>query len=202
LLYGEHKDERRLEFEALLEWILERAKHPDKMFYPHMVVFGDLNLDFEQPEVDRPRITKHLKSINSAELSAKRAAALNLPFLDVHPGQTEVCRTNARQDQTFDQIIFVSRDPRLPQSTANDSAGATADGYDFGCFDFADLFAQALHGRDCADLTNGGQSPAPNGRTLPRIHRRWCAGTVIGPHRFESHVVSRRPYQSTGAYPP
>ena len=49
------------------------------MYCPNMIVLGDMNLDFERPQVDRPRITQRLKGINSSKLKGKKAATLNLP---------------------------------------------------------------------------------------------------------------------------
>jgi hypothetical protein len=89
-----------------MDWIIERARDPERMYYPNMLVMGE-----------------------------------------------EVFRTNARLSETFDQIAIVYRDERLPSPEENATAGATPDGYDYGVFNFVDLFAQALHGKDSGELT-------------------------------------------------
>ncbi len=47
LLYGTSKVERQWEFDALMGWVLERARHADRMYYPDMLVLGNMNLFFE-----------------------------------------------------------------------------------------------------------------------------------------------------------
>ena len=44
-------------------------------------------------------------------------------------------------------------DDELPTPDSNQRAGSTPDGYDYGVFNFAELFARALHGKAFADLT-------------------------------------------------
>ncbi len=63
-----------------------------------------------------------------------------MPFLDVHSEQDEAFRTNARKDQTFDQIAIIASDREYPPPHQNDNAGKKADCYDYGMFDFAQLF--------------------------------------------------------------
>lgn len=124
------------------------------MYYPDMIVLGDMNLFFEQPEVQRAAITKTLKALNGSEkLRAASRAELYLPFLDPHPGRSEVFRSNARQDQTFDQIAFVTNTRRLPTSADKASAGTKPGAFDYGVFNYLDLFAQALHKKAATALT-------------------------------------------------
>jgi len=151
LLYGEHPVERRQEFFALMNWLFSQAQTADDRYYPDMIMMGDCNLDLDKPEVDLPLITGMLKQLTTVK-SSKKAADFSLPFLDVHPGKNAVFRTNARLDQTFDQVAIIRRDPRLGPA-ANAPAGSVANGFDYGVFDFADLFAQALHGKDLAALS-------------------------------------------------
>jgi len=152
LLYGDDPDERRREFEALIAWLIERAKNPERMYYPNILMMGDCNLEFKEPEVERPKIAEFLKSLNEKELGRRSPAEFNFPFLDVHPGREEVFRTAARLKDTYDQAAIVFRDPRLPDYKQNRVAGAEPDGYDFGVFNFVDLFSQALHGSDFREL--------------------------------------------------
>jgi endonuclease/exonuclease/phosphatase family metal-dependent hydrolase len=153
LLYGTDKAEREREFNALLDWIIRRAKNKKRMYYPNILLMGDCNLEFKKPKVDRPRISAVIKSINKKKIGGRKNAQVNFPFLDVHPSQTEVYRTAARLKDTYDQIAIVYRDQRLPDYTKNRSAGAIANGYDFGVFNFVDMFANALHGKNYQDLS-------------------------------------------------
>ena len=109
---------------------------------------GDCNLDFQDPEKQRPIIESFLKTRNQVEgLETSRAAAkLNFPFLDVHPKQEEVFRTAARLKDTYDQIALLFRDSRLPDYSQNETAGQEPDAYDYGVFNFVELFANTLHG--------------------------------------------------------
>jgi len=85
-----------------------------------------------------------LKTLNKKKLKKKGSAELNFPFLDVHPAQESVFRTSARLKDTYDQIALVFRDKRLPGYKKNALAGTVKDGYDFGVFNFVDLFSAAL----------------------------------------------------------
>ena len=57
-------------------------------------------------------------------------------------------RTNARENQTYDHIaFFLGEDEEwLPNDEWIEEAGVYVDGFDYGVFDFPELFAQALHG--------------------------------------------------------
>ncbi len=145
LLYGnksKQRLEREMEFKALIGWILNRAKALDRVYQPNIFLFGDLNLDFEKADRRRKAIEKFLKSINGKERAGD--AKVNFPFFNVHPTKDEVFRTNARRNQTYDQIALIARDKRLPPPHRNDEAGETRDGYDYGMFDFVELFSQAV----------------------------------------------------------
>ena len=145
LLYGKDPRERQREFQAIIAWLIERARNQERMYYPNILFMGDCNLEFKNPEKERPKIENFLKSLNKTELKAKNAAALNFPFLDVHPKQSEVFRTAARLKDTYDQIAIIFRDGRLPDYRQNKLAGKKANGYDYGVFNFVEMFAQALH---------------------------------------------------------
>ena len=83
------------------------------------------------------------------------------PFLDPHPkrdGQQLMGRdgrplqTNGRLTETFDQIGFFSRDPRLMKLN-NKTTGLKPRGPDFGVFDFVNLFSEALEGKPFEKLS-------------------------------------------------
>lgn len=155
LLYGRYKDERWFEFQALVTWLVERAKRAERMYHPNIILLGDCNFDLENVKLRREDVDELIRSINGFQLDDPDAATVNFPFLDVHPASTTgVFRTNARRTQTYDQIGLVVHDLRLPTPDANADAGTTDDGFDYGVVDFVDLFAQALHGRSHADLTD------------------------------------------------
>ena len=145
LLYGEDKRERRWEFDALIEWLTMRAKMRDAASYENIIMMGDCNLEFEDVDVTREQMDAWLKTINSTKLAVKQAAKVNFPLLDPHPTRGLI-RTNARQDQTYDQIAIFAHDKRLPDYKANETAGSQPDSYDYGAFQFTDLFARALFG--------------------------------------------------------
>ncbi|MEE8583240.1 MAG: endonuclease/exonuclease/phosphatase [Acidobacteriota bacterium] len=151
LFFGDFISDRRQEFEALMEWILARVKQDHRAYYPNFLLSGDLNLDFNNPEMDRQRIEKYMKSFNNASGEEDQ---VNFPFLDPHPkGNGEVFRTNARLTETFDQIGLFSRDRRLPDFRANKKMGTNPLGPDYGVFNFVELFSHALKGRPYQELS-------------------------------------------------
>jgi len=153
LLYGTSVKERTDEFYALVSWLVNRAKQAKRMYTPNILLLGDMNLDFDDPASDRPRIEAFLKSLNKAEVRGSTQAKFNFPFLDEHPTRG-LFRTNARMNQTFDQIAVIYTDRRLPDHKQNASAGKNGrDGYDYGMVNFVELFARALHGKGYAELT-------------------------------------------------
>jgi endonuclease/exonuclease/phosphatase family metal-dependent hydrolase len=150
LYYGNTMDDRRQEFDALMEWIRSRVKANDKAYYPNFILLGDLNLDFDNPKKDRKRIEKHLKTFNDA---SGAAVTVNFPFLDKHKGQRTFFRTNARLTETFDQIGLFCRDKRFPAYDLNAAMGSEPRGPDYGMFDFVNLFSKALNGKSRSQLT-------------------------------------------------
>ena len=118
---------------------------------PNIILLGDLNLYFRAVDARRDAIEAEIKMINDRDL--KRRAKIYFPFIDVHPERHEVFRSNARHSQSYDQIAIVSNDPRLPRPADKKKAGSVAGGYDFGMFDFVNLFAEALHGKPFDRLT-------------------------------------------------
>lgn len=159
LVYGEGTKKQQLrerenEFYALIDWLMWRMANEDA-YYPDMVLFGDLNLQFQKVDARRARIREHIKDQDKA-LKGK-SGLVYFPFIDVHPDVAKkappgagvddlVFRTNARDDQTYDHIAFVGHDERFPNHQHTPFARQTPDGFDYGVFNFADLFAEALHG--------------------------------------------------------
>jgi hypothetical protein len=153
LLYGDNKDERRWEFDAQIEWLAMRAKNRERTYHNNILLMGDCNLEFENIDETREDIDKWLKGLNARKLKHKTAAKANFPLLDPHPNPIRnPLRTNARQDQSYDQIAIFAHDKRLPNYKANEDAGSTIDGYDYGVFRFTDLFATALFSKDFNNL--------------------------------------------------
>ncbi len=140
LMYGQMRD-RRKEFDALMNWILERVRQVSKTYYPNFMLLGDLNLDFDNPRTDRARIEDHLKTFHN---DAGEAVNVNFPFLDPYPGSPEPFRTNARGNQTFDQIGLFFREQGLPTHLDNETMGTDETGPDYGVFNFVSLFEDAL----------------------------------------------------------
>ena len=149
LYFGNYISDRRLEFNALTEWIMSRLKANTRAYYPNFILLGDLNLDYDNPKTDRDRIERQIKSFNN-ELDG---ANVNFPFLDIHPNRDDIFRTNARLTETFDQIGLFSRDPRLPAYADNATMGARPQGPDYGVFEFGNLFSEALLGRSYSELS-------------------------------------------------
>lgn len=140
LMYGQMRD-RRKEFDALMNWIRGRVKQVSKTYYPNFMLLGDLNLDFDNPTNDRKRIEAHLKTFDN---EAGEAVSVNFPFLEAHPGSAEPFRTNARENQTFDQIGLFFRERGLPTHLDNKDMGTNEIGPDYGVFNFVNLFQDAL----------------------------------------------------------
>lgn len=153
LLFGRYADERYMEFKALVGWLVDRAKQAERLYHKDILLLGDLNLDLDNPIRDRERINQDLKALNQEDLADSDSATLYFPFLDAHPKHEKVLRSNARLNQTYDQIAFVARDPRLPTPEVKASAGADPDGFDYGVFNFVELFSQALHDAPFEELS-------------------------------------------------
>lgn len=136
LVSGDSKTERELEFFALLEWLLLDSRTTVAQDNKTYLLMADLNLDF-QSNVDKRRraFADYITSINREK---KLKAKVNFPFLDGG------FFTNARRDQTYDHIAWISTDTRLPRGRHNDQAGQLGpDGYDYGMFDFVQAFSDA-----------------------------------------------------------
>ena len=154
LYFGNYIDDRRQEFNALVDWIMGRFSTQRHAYYPNFMLMGDLNLDYDNPARDRARIEERIKSLNG-ELDG---ANVNFPFLDVHPGRQEVFRTNARMSETFDQIGLFNRDSRLPTYMDNSTMGTEARGPDYGVFEFGNLYSEAIMDRPYLQLSTAERS--------------------------------------------
>lgn len=140
LVSGENKTERELEFFALLEWLLLDSHRAVVEEGKTFVIMADLNLDFAS-SIDKRRMAMaaYLTSINEENnLKAK----VNFPFLDGG------FFTNARRTETFDHIVWITTDTRLPRGRHNNQAGSLGlDQYDYGMFDFVQAFSDAGPGK-------------------------------------------------------
>ena len=153
LVYGT-REQREAEFEALISWLTARLRAKDRLLTPSFILLGDLNLDVDLPDVDRVRIAGKIRAYNEKFFGDPGDNRVYFPFIDKHPASRKVIRTNARLNQTFDQIaVFRGKaERRLPDHTwlgkiaANRSAQAP-DGYNFDVFNFSELFAQAVKGQ-------------------------------------------------------
>lgn len=152
LLYGTNKREREWEFKALIEWLSLRAKYTNKLYHPNLLLLGDCNLDFDNVPAMKENIDALLTGLNKTVLKSKKAAVANFPLLSEHPKEG-ILKTALRQKATYDQIGIFSNDPRLPKPSDNAQAGSTANGYDYGVFNMANLIAQALHGKNIEGLS-------------------------------------------------
>ncbi len=156
-LYGKSKTERNREFFALLDWIIQRARSSKRMYFKNMIVMGDLNMQFGDATIRRSEIIQKLHQLESNLLTGDDAARANFPFLDVHPSMQSLFHTNARKKETFDHIaLFIDEHEKgLPTTTDNRQAGQNGkDGYDYGVFDFTELFSQVIHGKLLDDLSS------------------------------------------------
>lgn len=165
LLYGhqsKQREEREMEFRGLMKWLIERARQAKRMYHKNIILLGDLNLDFKNVDSRRDAIETEIKSLNDRIL--KRRAKIYFPFIDAHPTRAHITpatdaifRSNVRSNQTYDQIAIISNDKRLPRAEDRHKAGSVAGGFDFGMFDFLNLFAEALHGMPYKQLAKAQQ---------------------------------------------
>ena len=148
LYFGEVLADRRQEFDALMCWILNRVKMDNRTYYDNFLLMGDLNLIFKRPVKHRKEIEGHLKTFNS---STGKEINVYFPFLDKHPVHKKYLRTNARLDETFDQIGMFSIDKRLPTFEDTPAMGKVDVGPDYGVFNFVQLFADVLKVKNIKD---------------------------------------------------
>jgi len=146
LIYGKQK-ERDAEFEALINWLSHRMKDQDRMTVDNFILLGDLNLNFDKPASDRKNIEKRLRKLNKQVFGNAEDRRIYFPFIDKEPLSNKYIRSNARLNQTFDQIAFFlgEDEKKLPNDRWQDLISKQkADGFHYGVFNFADLFARAL----------------------------------------------------------
>lgn len=152
ILYGAGKEERWREFRALIDWLSWRAKNAKRMYRPDVILIGDMNFDWQNPKKNRPMVEEALAGLNrNLHLRRGSHGKLYFPLLDTHPTTGQVVRTNARLNETFDQIAFITFDQRFP--SAETPVSQDPDGFDYGVFNFVNLFAQAMHQIGFAELT-------------------------------------------------
>ncbi|MDZ7741674.1 MAG: endonuclease/exonuclease/phosphatase [Bacteroidota bacterium] len=150
LYFGNYIDDRRQEFFALMNWIMERFKTGENVYFPNFVLLGDLNLDYDNPKKDRARIEEIIKNYDKDGqeiIHPEVDINVNFPFLDVHYREKSVFKTNARLDETFDQIGLFFKDPEVGWPSYKDNAklGTSASIADYGVFNFVNLFREALN---------------------------------------------------------
>lgn len=136
LVSGDSKTERELEFFALLEWLLLDSRTTVVEHGKSYILMADLNLDFKS-NLDKRReaFADYITSINEEK---RLRAKVNFPFLDGG------FFTNARRNETYDHIAWVTTDTRLPRGRHNDQAGAHGpDEFDYGMFDYVQAFSDA-----------------------------------------------------------
>ena len=163
LLYGDSTADRQREGTALIKWMMGKARESGTKPM-NMVLFGDLNLDYNTPVKDLERIAAMVEVENK---KARRRVQMSFPFLFAHPQTKQVpppdgdiFRTNAVLNQTFDQIGILTTDERLKQRLATTPAGHAQpeawgiepEGPDYGVFNFSELFARSLMNKPFADL--------------------------------------------------
>ena len=147
LIFGDRIGDRRREFTALLDLLKSRLCDDDSV---NLILMGDLNLDFDDPDKDRPRVDRLIKDLDGS--LADVGSHINFPFLDRHKGRDGVFRTNARQSQTYDHIGLFAHDPRLPAYDKNELMPEAPEGPDYGVFDFMGLFSESIYGKTWDDL--------------------------------------------------
>lgn len=142
--------DREQEFKALMEWIIERVKQDNKTYYDNFILLGDLNLNFDNPDRDIAKISNYLKDF---DMQSGNTSNVNFPFLDIHPSQDGVWRSNARKTETFDQIGLFFSDNRLPDHSKNDLAGESSD-FNYAVFDFVKLFAKVIMKKSIGEMSS------------------------------------------------
>jgi hypothetical protein len=164
LNFGNFIDDRRQEFDALLRWLLSTVHASDARTSRNLLLLADLNLDFDDPARDLPRIVDAIRDLNAA---AGDDVNVIFPLLDAHPNSAQLLaaagqplRTNARVSETFDQIGVFSRDMRLRTKLALSIMGVEERGPDYGVIEFANLFAEALHDHGIEDFPTSAERDA------------------------------------------
>ena len=152
LLYGKPR-ERADEFMALVRWLAMRLQDEARMAAPNFILLGDLNLDLDKPGADQKRIEDFIRSMNDDAFGDPDRRRIYFPFIDEHPVAGRI-RSNARLNQTYDQIAFFlgRQEKRLPNDLWKAAVEQHTDAFDFGVFNFAELFAEVTEGMPYAQL--------------------------------------------------
>ncbi len=177
--------DRRLEAEALIEWILGKLRSREAST---ILLLGDLNFSFEKPQVDLERIVEKFEELGGFATGSGKKVHVSFPFIFPHPRLRQeppldpdgLLRSNVRLTQTYDQIGVFSLDSRVggrlattPEGHSSKEQWAVAEGApDYGCFDFANLFSRALAGgRNLEELVEAEGSGART-RLIKRFEHR------------------------------
>lgn len=164
LHYGHYVSDRRLEGRALADWIVSKVRATESL---NAVLFGDLNLDYDNPANDLKRIIGVAKELRDKGKKGEEQVRVSFPFLFEHPKphqplppDSRIFRTNVLLSETYDQIAIFSQDARLGRRLetrhtghAHKAAWASApSGPDYGVANFSDLFCVALEGKPFHEL--------------------------------------------------
>lgn len=161
LQFGRPMD-RQLELTALLDWISAKLQAEE---FTSILLFGDLNLDFDAPRRDLQRIATRLLA-GFRDKQVARRLQVGFPFVFPHPQPRqdhpldEVFRSNVSLMESYDQIGLFSLDPRLKRlatgadgHTLSQVWGVASEGPDYGVMNFTDLFSHVLNkGRSFKEL--------------------------------------------------
>ncbi len=160
LHYGRMRD-RKAEARALFEWIIHKVQSSDSS---NVVILGDLNFDYDNPEKDLQEILSEF-SVIERQSRRRKKLYVSFPFIFSHPNPPpthllgDVYRTNIRLNQTYDQIGVFSQDKRVGEFLETRSSGhgprtnwGAENMPDYGVFNFSNLFSVALMGKPLAEL--------------------------------------------------
>ncbi len=147
-------EQREKEFQALFDWLSNKLKNSSNAYYSSFALFGDLNLDIET-DADRERVDDLIKNRCKEVAQNNPGSDIYFPFITPHPESPDegTFRSNARLNQTYDQISFFSTDPRLPQSENRHTLGEFASLEDYGVFNFTNLFSKAIYNKSYNELS-------------------------------------------------
>ncbi len=136
-------EERKREFSALMEWVLQHARQASRGDFPGLILLGDLNLDFDNPATDISDIQRYLNSFDNRDGDE---VSVWMPFLEPHPRVGQVLRTNARMRETFDHIGLFFPTERVPPHVRQAPVARDPRGPDYGVINFVELFCRATEG--------------------------------------------------------
>lgn len=120
------------------------------------MLLGDLNMDLDNPENDRARTEAYIGDLKKEAFGNSNSPRIYFPFIGKHPSTGKIPRTNARHNQTFDQIgFFLGKDEKrlLRLGWASRIANGEPDEFDYGVFDFANLFSKTILNKSYSSLT-------------------------------------------------